>query len=388
LPATEAARDDTAFAPFTRIAVSSPEAGHQQTLRITVSDPANGVLTNLGAGQYDRATGVYTVTGAAVAAAAAAIRFVPTRHQVSLGQQVQTDLSVQVQDSAGAVGPAAVIRLTTSATDSAPVVRNAAPGQLAVPGAPIRLFTGLTLQDADVGQVETLTIQFADAGMGGLSGTGPGHFDAASGAFTSTGTLAALTAEAGHLMFTAAARSTAAEALVMLTIDDGAGGVARDSSTIAISASTLSAPLPVAPVPAALSEPIVPPVQLFIGSAPANIVVADPTGSGLLAGTSGRDAYFIDGSTAGLQWDTLTGFGGSDIIVLWGFRSGISSFTWLDNDGLPGHTGRTLRADMHGAGSGSTSLTFAGQAAGDTDRFAISTGRFSGLDYLSIAAPP
>jgi len=357
-------------------------------LRITVSDPANGVLTNFGTGQYDRATGVYTVTGAAVAVAAAAIRFVPTRHQVGLGQQVQTDLSVQVQDSGGAVGPAAVIRLTTLAADSAPVVRNAAPGQLAIPGAPIRLFTGLMLQDADAGQVETLTIQLADAGIGVLSGTGPGHFDTAFGTFTSTGTLAALTAEARHLMFTAATRSTAAEALVMLTIDDGAGGVARDTSTIAISASTLSAPLPVAPVTAALSEPIVPPVQLFIGSAPANIVVADPTGSGLLAGTSGRDAYFIDGSTAGLQWDTLTGFGGSDIIVLWGFQSGISSFTWLDNDGLPGHTGRTLRADMHGAGSGSTSLTFAGQAAGDTDRFAISTGRFSGLDYISIAAPP
>jgi len=32
-------------------------------------------------------------------------------------------------------------------------------------------------------------------------------------------------------------------------------------------------------------------------------------------------------------------------------------------------------------------LTFAGAVTSDTDRFAVSTGRFDGLGYLSIASP-
>jgi len=387
LPASEIVRDDTSLAPFAGIAVTRPEAGHLQTLRVTMSDPGHGVLTNLGAGRYDRLAGVYTVTGSDLATAAAALRFIPTRHQAGLGFQVQTDLSVQVQDSAGAIGAAVVTRVTASGTNSIPVVRNAAPGQVVVPGAAVRLFTGLTLQDADAGQVETLTIQFADTETGALSGAGPGRFDPATGAFTSSGTLSALTAEAGRLLFTAAGRPTAAAAIVTITIDDGAGGVARDTSTIAISASSVSGPWPVTPLSPTPFAPMVPPVQLFTGPAPFNVVVADPAGSGALAGTSGRDAYFVDGDAAGLQWDTLTGFRGGDIVVLWGYRPGVSSFTWSDVDGVPGQTGRTLRADVPGTGSATASLTFAGQAASDSDRFAVSTGRFNGLDYLAIVAP-
>ena len=297
---------------------------------------------------------------------------------------MQTDLSVQVQDSAGALSPSAVTRVTTVATNTAPVIYDAAPGQPVTPGAPTRLFTGLMLQDIDVGQSETLTIQFSDPTIGALSGTGPGRFDPATGTFTSTGTLASLTAEAGHLLFTAASRSAVAEAFVTITIDDGAGGVARDTSVIDVSANTLSGPSP--NTPASTFAPTVPSPQLFIGPSPANLVIVGPAGANLLTGTSGRDAYFIDGNAPGSHWNTLTGFAGADTIVLWGFQPGRSLLTWSDNDGLPGHIGRTLRADMPGA-SGTDSLTFAGLAASDTDRFAISTDRFEGLDYLSITAP-
>jgi len=388
LPSIKTARDDTALTPFAGIVVTDPDTGQQQTLQITLSNPANGILTNLGAGRYDAAAGIYTVTGTAgaVMAAAAALRLMPTRHQASLGQPVQTDLSVQVRDSAGATGPTVVTRLMTMATNTAPVIRNAAPSQALVSGAPVRLFTGLLLQDADVGQAETLTIQFADPAMGTLRGLGPGRYDPATGLFTSTGTLAALMAEAADLVFTAASRAIAAEAFVTVTVDDGAGGVARDISSLAVLADALSTPTIVDNVPARPFVPTVPLAKLFIGPAPASLAVV-PAGSGLLAGTAGRDAYFVDGNAAGPQWDTLTGFGGGDTVVLWGFRAGISAFTWSDDDGLSGHTGRTLRADIPGIGAVTTSLTFAAQAASDTNRFAISTGRFNGLEFLSVMSP-
>ncbi len=399
LSSTVAARDDSALAPFARIGVADPDAGQRLTLRITLSNPANGVLTTLGVGAYDQAAGVYTLSGAAAAvtAAAAALRFVPTRGQASLGQSVQTDLSVQVQDSAGALSPLVVTRVTAAATNKAPVIYDAAPGQPIAPGTPVRLFTGLMLRDADAGQLETLTIQFSGqfsgqfsaATVGTLGGTGPGRFDPATATFTSTGTIAALAAEAGGLLFTAASRAAAATAFVTITIDDGAGGVARDTSIITIAASAQSAPPPVAQVPAAGFAPTVPGPQLFIGPSPANLVTVGPSAANLLTGTGSRDAYFVDGYAPGSHWDTLTSFAGADTIVLWGFQPGRSSFTWSDDDGPPGYIGRTLRADMPGAAGtgGATSLTFAGLSASDTDRFAISTGRFTGLDYLSITAP-
>jgi len=385
LPSTEAARDDTALAPFAGIVVTDPDTGQQQTLQITFSAPAAGILSNLGSGRYDTAAGVYTVTGTAgaVMAAAAALRLTLTRHQVSLGQQVQMDLSAQVRDSAGAASAAVVTHLVTVATNAAPVIRNAAPGQAVIPGVPVRLFTGLLLQDADTGQTETLTIQFADPGAGTLRSMGPGRYDPVSGLFTSTGTLAALMAEAAGLVFTAASRAIAAETLVTITIDDGAGGVARDTSSMMVLTGVPPPPTDVASLSARPLPPAVIPAQLFTGSAPANLVVV-PAGSNLLTGTAGRDAYFVDGNAAAPQWDTLTGFSGGDTVVLWGFRGGNSAFTWSDDDGPSGHTGRTLRADIAGVGTVTTSLTFAAQVASATDRFAISTGRFNGLDYLSI----
>ena len=207
-----------------------------------------------------------------------------------------------------------------------------------------------------------------------------------SGLFTSTGTLAALMSEASGLVYTVARRAIAAETLVTITIDDGAGGVARDSSSLMVSTGAPSPPTDPASLSPRPSAPTVVPAALFIGSAPANLVVV-PAGYNLVAGTAGRDAYFVDGNAGMPQWDTLTSFGGGDTVVLWGFRGGISTFTWSDDDGLSGHTGRTLRADIAGSGTVTTSLTFAAQVASATDRFAITTGRYNGLEFLSMTSP-
>ena len=250
-----------------------------------------------------------------------------------------------------------------------------------VPGAPVRLFSGLLLQDADVGQTETLTIRFADPAIGTLHGPGPGHYNAATGLFTSTGTVTALLNEAAGLVF---AGARPGETFVTVKVDDGAGGVAQDTSMITISAGIPSM-LSAGGVPA----PFVPtmlPAQLFAGSAPVH-AVAVPAGSSLLAGTAGRDAYFVDGSAAGVQGDTLTGFGGGDAVVLWGFRAGVSTFAWSNTDGPAGTVGRTLRADFLGTSGATTTLSFVGKTASDTDRFAVSTGRLDGVDYLSVVSP-
>ncbi|MBC7801018.1 MAG: hypothetical protein H7Z10_10380, partial [Gemmatimonadaceae bacterium] len=375
LPTVQVGRDDTIAAPFRSVRLADPDEVQMQTVRVTVGAPANGVLTQLGQGTYDRGTGVYTVMGRAddVSAAIAALRFVPTRHQAAVDQRVATDFIIGVQDSTGAMGAPATTRIMTVQTNAAPVIRNAAACHVAVPGAAIRPFAGLLFQDADVAQVATLTIALGDPAAGTLTGTGPGRYDPATGRFTSTGTVAALTVEASRLAFTAGSGASAGMVDVVFTIDDGAGGVARDTATIEIASATVGAPR-------METDPV---AALFIGSAPTTVVAVAPASASLLTGTAGRDAYFLD-TAGGAQSSAVTGFVGGDLLVLWGFRAGISRYSWSD-DGLPGQPGRTIQVD--GRGGVATSVTFVGQDAADTDRFAISSGRVGGLDYLAIAAP-
>lgn len=373
LPTSQAGRDDTILSPFTGLRVTDPDGG-QQTLRITLGNTANGVLAPLGGGAYDPRTGIYTMTGTAaeVSAAAAALRFVPTRHQAGFGQTVLTDFAATVQDGAASSG-AVLTRLSTTQTNSTPVIRNADPCFVATAGTPMRPFTGLLLQDADRGQVATLTIRI-DPLAGVLTGAGPGRYNPGTGVFTSTGTAEALTVEAGQLLFTPDRRAATGEVSVAFALDDGAGGRARDTGTIAVTGTTLGTTVP---------EDLVTP--LFIGPGPTNVVAVAPAGQARLTGTAGRDVFFVDGA-AGQQAGTVTGFAGGDTIVLWGFRAGVSVLGWSDDDGLAGQTGRTLQADITGQGTSMTRMTFAGLGATDSDRFTITSGRVSGFDYLSVVA--
>lgn len=368
-----AARDDTVLHPLAGIVVTDPD-GQQMTLNVTVGNPAHGTLETSG-GRYDALTGRFSVTGSAaiVTAAATALRFVPALRQGVVGQTVTTGLTVDVRDSAGATSSALVTQIAAAVTNTLPVIRNAALMPPVAAGHATRLFAGLMLADADVGQTGTLTIQLADPSLGMLTGGGSGRYDPVAGLFTATGTTAALATEAGRLLFTAATRPRTLKTAVTITLDDGAGGVARTTDTILVTAETLGSRL--------IGEVSLPGLT-FAGPIAREVTVA-PSSASVLTGTAGRDAYFVDGTVDGPQWATVTEFGGGDSIVLWGFKAGLSSFRWSD-ESASGHPGRTLRTENAGFGGGATSLTFAGRFASETDRFAISTGRVNGLDYLSI----
>lgn len=105
-------------------------------------------------------------------------------------------------------------------------------------------------------------------------------------------------------------------------------------------------------------------------------------GSNFLTGGSGNDTFFVDGRGGQVTWGTLVNFHPGDTATLWGYTAGTSTFTWADDEGAAGYTGRTLHADL--AGGGTASITFAGQTTADTTRFALTTGSVGGNDYLAI----
>ena len=422
--------DTVPAAPFASLGLSDPDAGQIETASVTLSDPRNGTLTNLGGGAYDALAGVYTLAGSAalVQAALQGLLFVPTPHRAAAGGQVTTGLAVAVQDGAGG-GANAVTQVVAANLDAVPVITGSVGGQSTTTTLAALPFAGLLLADPDVGQIETLTVQ-GTPGLGSLQG-GLGAYDAVTGAYTAQGTTAALTTDVQSLVFMPSAAGTAGFAV---TLDDGAGGVAQDSTTsliIAPSADTAGVAQHFMQLPGARFLTLINGVQttvegeayhgpvsylqdqLILDSASPAVIVAQTSsafiksfsgfcaiqvqggqnvvdagpGSNFIVGGTGDDTFFLDGTHGAVTWDTIQGFHPGDMMTLFGFNTDTSNYVWADAEGAAGYTGRTIHADLAGTGGVTASLTFAGTTAADTGRYVISTGTVGGVNYLAVINP-
>ena len=432
LDAVTAVRDDQMARPFHGVSVQDPDGSGQQmqTATVIVSDPSHGSLTDLGGGTYDAGSGTYriTATTAGVAAALGGLGFLPVQHLSSFGQAVQTGLSLTVTDAAGGLAAASVV-VAAAGSNNAPTIAGAWAGQETTTRIAILPFNNLTFADPDAGQVGMLTVRLSDPSCGVV--TGATQADPAGGTYTLRGTMAEMQDAARRLVFVPAASGAMR---FELTLDDGAGGVATDRSTtlaIAPSADTAGIAEHFAPSPTATfltattggptlarGEVYQGPVDtlrsqfiydgggsvVIVAAAPdafiksfsgfaaiqlsagRNVVDAGP-GSNFLIGGTGPDTFFLDGTHGDVVWDTIVGFSPGDMVTLFGFHPGISSYLWEDNAGTGGYTGRTMRADLSGAGHTTASLTFVGTGAADTGRYVISTGHIGSVDYLAIVNP-
>ena len=264
-----------------------------------------------------------------------------------------------------------------------------------------------------------------------MTSAGLGSLDAAGHTFFATGSLSALQAAVQQLVFT----STAPGAETFnVTLVDAAGGIVQDSSSrllISASVDLTQAAQHFAPSPSASfltatadgqrtlaqgeayqgpvnylqsqyiydgADPVVIVAQSpnvfvknFVGSAAVALlsgqnVVDAGYGSNFMIGGTGSDVFFLNGSVNTVTWNTIVGFHPGDIATLWGYHAGVSAYHWDDVAGAVGYTGRTLRADLLGNGNVTASLTFAGTAAADTNKYAITTGQVAGLNYMGIFA--
>ncbi len=422
--------DITPVTPFAALALADPDAGQTESVTVTLSDVRSGTLTNLGGGAYDPVAGIYTLAGSAelVQAALRSLLFVPTAHQAVAGGEFTTILGVAVQDGAGG-GANATMQVVAANLDAVPVITGSVAGQSTTTSLAALPFAGLLLTDPNAGQMETLTVQ-GTPGLGSLQG-GLGLYDAVTGTYTAQGTTASLTADVQTLVFTP---STAGTASFGVTLNDGAGGVAQDGTTsvlIAPSADTAGIAQHFMQLPGAQFLTLINGVQTTVEgeqyhgpvsylqdqlildtTGPAVIVAHTPDafiksfsgfgaiqvlggrnvvdagpGSNFVVGGTGDDTFFLDGTHGAVTWDTIQGFHPGDMMTLFGFHAGISGFVWADGEGAAGYTGRTIHADLAGAGGVTASLTFAGTTAADTSRYVISTGTVGGVDYLAVTNP-
>jgi len=434
LAAITSTADTIPVAPFIGLHITDPDQAGQQQQTVTVRPDTvgNGTLSGFTAGTFDPSSGTYTITGTALGVTAAldALTFIPGRHLSPVNVPVVTHFTVTDTDAAGGV-TAAVTAVAAVTSNSPPALSGVWAQQLTTTDIAISPFGGLALTDPDTGQGGTLTIQLSDPTDGTLSGFPVGAYDAASGRYSATGQLPDLQAAARSLVFNPARAGTAQ---FSVSLDDGAGGLVSDVSTmvsIAPSADITASAQHFASSPTtaflvasngsqtlARGEVYLGPVRtlqsqfiydaggssVIVSQTPnsfiksfsgfdaiqlstgTNVVDAGP-GSNFLVGGTGADTFFLDGTHGAIAWDTIVGFHPGDMATLFGFHAGISTFTWADNQGAAGYTGRTLHADLTGAGLTTASVTFSGTNAADTAHFAVTTGTVGGIDYLAIINP-
>ncbi len=348
------------------------------------------------------------------------------------GQGVlQSTVSAADPNTAGATwSQTASNAIPLQAPDVAPTIAGASADQYATNTMQVHPFAGLLLTDPDLGQTETLTIHRSNALLGSLAGTGL-TYSSTTGNYVLQGSIATVQQDAQTLVWTSNSGSTGTEQL-NLTLSDGAGGVATNSTTsIDITAAAAAAAgiqhFPLSSTGDVLTstadgsrtvaqiETYAGPVNylqyqfIYDGTDPLAMVAQTPNtfikcvageaaiqllsgqnvvdagpGSNFLIGGTGQATFYLDGRPAGETWDTIVGFHPGDIVTLWGFQSGVSSYWWDDNAGATGYIGRTLRADLTGSGHIEESITFAGKTATTTDTYAITTGTISGTPYLTI----
>ena len=235
--AGQAITDQATISPFSTVAIADANAGQTEIVTVTLSAAGNGRLSNLGGGSYNASTGVYTDTGtaAAVSAALADLVFTPAANQVAPGHTVTTTFTITDTDTAGATVTDGTT--TVVATDVAvpPTISGAVAGQAITDQATISPFSTVTIADANAGQTETETVTLSAPANGTLTNLDGGTYNATTGVYTDTGTVAAVTTALDGLVFTPTAHQVAPGQTVTTTfaiqVTDTAGAEATNSTT-------------------------------------------------------------------------------------------------------------------------------------------------------------
>ena len=227
--AGQATNDKATAAPFAQVTVADPDSGQTFTAAITYT-AANGILSGTG---LTGSAGNYSLTASSAAALQSALQalvFTPTANQVTPGQTVATNFTVQVSDSAGG-NASATDTVTTTSVNDAPAVAGTHTSSTG-DRTPVNPFSGVIVADPDVGQTETATITLSSAANGTLSG--PGLSGGAGGVYTVTGTAAQVQAALQGAVFTPATAPAGAPATTTtftLSVSDGTAASPTDTAT-------------------------------------------------------------------------------------------------------------------------------------------------------------
>ncbi len=108
------------------------------------------------------------------------------------------------------------------------------------------------------------------------------------------------------------------------------------------------------------------------------------TGSNFLVGGTGTDTFFTDARTSAFVWNTVVNFHAGEMITLFGFVAGQSSYAITPSEGAAGYQGLTVNSDIAGNGQVTAKVTLTGLTTADLSHLTFGTGTVGGIPYLAI----
>ena len=405
--ADQAVTDHAAIAPFSAVSVTDPDT-NVVVATVSIIDGANrGAFAAPGADGwsesvsgtdliYTRSFGPAADIGGVAQSAIRALVFQPREHVLSPGMSETTQFSVAVDDGSGPVVDPALISTVTTALDDAPTLSGAVAGQITTDRSAIAPFSALTVADPDAGKTETVSVSL-DASQGSLVASGAGSYDSATGAFTVSGSAAAVTAALRALTFQPAAheivpgqtRTTG----FTVAVDDGLGGLASDATTSVVVTGTDTAPTIAGTIAgqAATDETATAPfAAVTIGDVdagvtdtvtitldqPRNGTLASPLGGAFADGiyTVSGDAATVTAAVRGLVFTPTAHQAAPGALVTTGFvigvddgHGGIATDSLTSVTALATETAPSLTGLAQSQGSAGAAAPFAGVVVGDVD---------------------
>jgi len=241
---------------ITDIVVSDIDAGDLITATLTLADTATGSLGANDGATYDGVTGIWTITDtvANVNTALANLVFNPT-----VNNDVDTTVGVSIddgdEDGSGAL--TGIIDLDVTPVNDAPTASNLSSTSNYDEGDASVALNDIVISDVDSGETVTATLVLANVSTGSLSANDGATYNATTGVWTITGSVAQVNTALANLEFIPVASNTL-DTTVTVSIDDGD----EDSSGPLLGAMTITVnPLPVVEPPVIEPPVVEPPVD-------------------------------------------------------------------------------------------------------------------------------
>jgi hypothetical protein len=244
LSTTSAYNEGDPSVAITDIVVSDIDAGEIITATLTLADTATGSLSANDGATYDGLTGIWTLTDtvANVNTALANLVFNPTLTNI-VDTSIAVDIDDGDEDLSGAL--TGTIDLDVTPVNDAPTATNLSSGATYNQGDASLALNDIVITDADAGETVTATLTLANVGTGSLSANDGATYNATTGVWTITGTVAQVNTALANLEFIPLASNTL-DTAIAISIDDGD----EDSSGPLIGAMTITVnPTPVVEPP-------------------------------------------------------------------------------------------------------------------------------------------
>ncbi|WP_262297222.1 beta strand repeat-containing protein [Microvirga sesbaniae] len=236
--------DTETVSPFTSVTIT--DADSASVTAVVSLNNSYGALTHLGIGTYDAQERRYTVTGTAeqVQNALRGLVYDPfDRPNDAAGNALTTAFAITLTDGEGASAtPNANVSVTSVTANRAPTI-SFVPQTFTMADTEntdlVAPFTLLGVNEPNAGDVLTVSIRLDDAGKGALVPVQGGAYDAATGTFTVTGTLAQVRTAIAGLLFNPTDRPLAESGSIetttfAITVTDASGATATAASVATV----------------------------------------------------------------------------------------------------------------------------------------------------------